>query len=326
MANASFTGLMANSTGYGASAQLDIMNNTCPYGTPQNGTWMVSLATAGGLTDAFTTMLSAALVSGSTYSMSFWDRGDPNYPPGVPIIIGLSTVAGAPGTAIYTGPVPLNGPWSQRTFTFVAPNNGQHISISTTGAPLWTFVDNFCLGAGCIPLPVELVNFSGTCNGGTIELNWNTQTETNNSYFNVERWEGDEFIVAQKITGKGSNSYYTYREAEPTSKYYYYRLAQHDNNGEIHYSEIISVDPCKNKMQNSFVIYPNPAKETVCVLNGSQLNECTMTVVNNMGEVVKQKNIDRGTNSVDVSDLPSGIYFVRVAGGDEEFTKKIIKE
>src|SRR3954465_14310986 len=67
MSNATFTSLMANSTGYGVQSQLDIMSNSCPYGVPQSGLWMVSLATNAGTTDAFTTMLSAPLVAGTTY-------------------------------------------------------------------------------------------------------------------------------------------------------------------------------------------------------------------------------------------------------------------
>ena len=48
------------------------MDNVCPYGLPQSGTWFVGLA---GNTDAFTMQLSAPLVAGQCYEISFWDQG-----------------------------------------------------------------------------------------------------------------------------------------------------------------------------------------------------------------------------------------------------------
>ena len=167
--NAGFTAKLANSTGYGLGSELDIFQSSCGYGTAQNGNWMVGLAAPSGNTDAFTTMLNAPLMAGNTYTIQFYDKGDPTYPPGTPIKIGLSTVAGAAGTLIYTGPVPLSGIWSARVFSFVAPNNGQHISISTSGVPRWTHVDNFTF-VGCSTPTLSISPSSTICLGSSKTL------------------------------------------------------------------------------------------------------------------------------------------------------------
>ncbi len=148
LSNATFTATVSFTVAYGGGGELDIMGPGagCPYGTPECGNWHIGMAyPSAGSPDAFTMELSAPLVAGNTYTMSFWDKGDGTYPPAMPIQIGVSTVPGATGTPVYTGPVPTINVWNQRIFTFVAPNNGMYISVETTGWR-WTHVDDFVLG------------------------------------------------------------------------------------------------------------------------------------------------------------------------------------
>jgi len=204
MANVTWNALMANSTAYGGGGELDIMQSGCPYGPSQSGTWFVALAFPS-TSDAFTMQLSAPLVAGTTYSLSFWDKGDlACCPPGMPVIIGVSTVAGAGGTVIYTGPTPTGGVWNRRCFTFVAPNNGQHISVSTAGPTRWSHVDNFVLNGGCAVLPIELACFTSECRNGSTVLNWTTATERNNNYFPIQySFDGVNFTYIAKVKGSG---------------------------------------------------------------------------------------------------------------------------
>ncbi len=327
MSNATFTSLMANSTGYGVQNQLDIMNNTCPYGTPQNGLWMVSLATNGGTTDAFTTRLSAPLVAGNTYTMSFYDRGDPNYPPGVPIQIGISTVAGAAGTIVYTAPAPTNGPWSFRGFTFVAPNNGQHVSISTTGAPLWTFVDNFCLGAGCVPLPIELTDLSYTCKDNSLQLNWTTATEKSNDYFTIEKSKDAlNFVEIGTVKGAGNSNTelkYEFTDVNLQKEISYYRIKQTDFDDTFTYSAVISPIKCKTIFGFEFEVFPNPS---VDVLNiKSSVLSAKVVVLDFLGKIVFENNLETSNTVIDISKFESGIYFVQMISDGETQSKKFIK-
>ncbi|MFI5204066.1 MAG: hypothetical protein ACHQF2_06170, partial [Flavobacteriales bacterium] len=185
MANATFTAEMANAVGYGPGQELDIMQS-CGYGAPQNGTWFVGLASPSGLTDAFTMQLSTPLIAGNPYTISFYDKGDPTYPPSLPIIIGVSAVPGAPGTTVYTGPAPTLGVWNVRVFGFIAPISGQYISVSTPGPTRWSHVDNFTLLNG-LPLSVELVKSDVSCTGDAVVVSWTTATEINNEYFIIEK-------------------------------------------------------------------------------------------------------------------------------------------
>lgn len=70
-------------------------------------------------------------------------------------------------------------------------------------------------------------------------------------------------------------------------------------------------------------IYPNPS-HSVIYLNAKQLNISKVQIVNSFGQNIK--TINNNFETLDISDLSSGIYFLKI---DTEFgtiNKKIIKE
>jgi len=126
LTNAAFNGFMSNTNAFGTTGNMDIIRSaTWGGGGPQHCTWYVALT--GAATDAIAMTLSAPLIAGTTYTMSFWDRKEAAFP-AFPVQISLSTTNNSIGTIIYTAPAaPTNNVWTQRTFTFVAPNNGQFV-------------------------------------------------------------------------------------------------------------------------------------------------------------------------------------------------------
>lgn len=146
LSNAGFNGFMANTNAFGTAGNMDIIRTATWGGSgAQHLTWYVSLTGNG--TDAIAMTLCAPLVAGTTYTISFWDRKDPGYP-AFPLQLSLSTTNNTIGTTIYTAPVaPTNNVWTQRTFSFVAPNNGQFIVVTQNGGGTgaWVHVDNFVM-------------------------------------------------------------------------------------------------------------------------------------------------------------------------------------
>ena len=86
--------------------------------------------------------------------------------------------------------------------------------------------------------------------------------------------------------------------------------------------------PSKNiNPNNSFIIsvYPNPAKNAIIVSIPFVSNESTLIIYNIVGqELLKQQITDIKTR-IDISNLTSGIYFVRVKTENGMREKKIIK-
>ena len=115
---------------------------------------------------------------------------------------------------------------------------------------------------GCTPviLPVEMSNFSGTYLSGSNILNWSTETEMNNDYFEIE-WtttpsNSNSWNKLDLIDGAGDSqseinysiNHYTY--ARNTINYY--RIKQVDYNGQTRsYPDIIAID---NRMKDQKLV------------------------------------------------------------------------
>lgn len=75
---------------------------------------------------------------------------------------------------------------------------------------------------------------------------------------------------------------------------------------------------------NNFTIYPNPGSG-IFQLDVSGINDVTgITVRSLMGQVVYTNDIV--SNNLDLSNLPSGVYFVQVSADGREISKKLIIE
>ncbi len=82
-----------------------------------------------------------------------------------------------------------------------------------------------------------------------------------------------------------------------------------------------------NKMDQNFIIYPNPAKNYIKILTPSVNNITHMTLVNTMGTVVLKKKFLSGIfNIISLNNLPPGIYFVIIENEFITQTKKLMVE
>lgn len=68
-------------------------------------------------------------------------------------------------------------------------------------------------------------------------------------------------------------------------------------------------------------IYPNPADNivTISAPEGTQ----TLTILNAIGQSIQTIDNPGATNSIDVSEFQTGIYFIQVVKGDAKITKKL---
>ena len=91
------------------------------------------------------------------------------------------------------------------------------------------------------------------------------------------------------------------------------------NNGNIYkYGFATNIKTEKNK--TNFSIYPNPSKDMLTINSNTQIGEIIISDV--LGNTVYTKNVKNNEQTVDVSTLTSGVYFITVGNT----TKKIIKE
>lgn len=92
---------------------------------------------------------------------------------------------------------------------------------------------------------------------------------------------------------------------------------------EIMPKSTLGISPVSS--QDALAIYPNPVSDVLIVDNkNGGFNQ--LTVVNTLGQVVKQAGVKKGTNKIGMETLHSGIYYVIVRGTDGARSIKITKK
>ncbi|MCC6371503.1 MAG: T9SS type A sorting domain-containing protein [Bacteroidia bacterium] len=75
--------------------------------------------------------------------------------------------------------------------------------------------------------------------------------------------------------------------------------------------------------QNQITIFPNPFKNTVVIESAFP---CQLIIVDETGKTVyTDKNLSEGTNSINLSELCNGVYFVKIIATEGNKTYKLIK-
>lgn len=164
-------------------------------------------------------------------------------------------------------------------------------------------------------VPVTILSFQLTKNHDAIILNWSTAVENNNKGFYIERSaDGNNFEEIHFVAAQGSNSQYSYTDAEPLNGKNYYRLKQTDMNGATTYHEIKSIDFTKNNQETT--VYPNPVKGGL--LNIKHSENAQIRIINSAGQTVKTLTATGTHTQVNISSLAKGLYFVVINGRSEK--------
>ena len=155
--NATLNAFIPGITAYGPADEIDSQKSptNCLFGgPPESGQTKLCLhrqsAQFGNIGDEFSFQLSSGVVSGSTYTITFyaWSvvSGDPDVGT---IDIGLSSVATAFGTPVWTTGQPNTDSWTFMSTSFVAPVSASYLTVRVTpGLQAWIHVDNFALEPG----------------------------------------------------------------------------------------------------------------------------------------------------------------------------------
>lgn len=177
------------------------------------------------------------------------------------------------------------------------------------------------------PLPINLGTFKGTITTKGNVLDWQTFGEQNNDYFMVQRANTNGiFIDLGKISGAGNSTIahnYSFVDAQPASATNYYRLAQVDYDGTIHYSQTIAL---ANEGQQRYSLSPNPANEYLLIHQNKEAQTTQYTVCNVLGNVVAKGSFTTSTHKLNVANLPKGSYFITLQQATQTQTLQWVKE
>ncbi len=170
------------------------------------------------------------------------------------------------------------------------------------------------------PLPIALMNFKAASDGKAVNLTWNTYTEVNNKGFSIQRSTGGAnfsiigFIPSNAVGGNSSAMLsYSFEDSSPVlGVVNYYRLLQTDIDGHVTYSPNVQVSLPASDI--ALQVYPSPARGSV-TLKGQSIGSL-IEIISVDGHILKKFNASAVTQKIDVSNLPSGIYFIKELSKD----------
>ena len=188
---------------------------------------------------------------------------------------------------------------------------------------------SICSGA----LPVTLSLFNALTEKNTVKLYWKTESEINNSGFEIHRrsvdssWKVIAFVSGRGTVNTPSEYYFEDKKLQPGS--YSYRLKQLDYSGSFEYFELPL--PVLISKPTEFVLgqsYPNPSNPYCCIdYQVPERTEINLRVYDILGRVITElvnEIKEPGTYTVkfDGSNFASGTYFYRITAKEFSEVKK----
>lgn len=184
------------------------------------------------------------------------------------------------------------------------------------------------------PLPVQLINFSGSFENGVVDLRWQTSEETNAGYFVIERSpDGRQFKPIGEVAATGDSREtrnYFYRDAEIAARVgkAYYRLVEVDLDGRKQTSSIIAIS-LANAGDSRIRVQPNPSDgKGITIEIAEQLGNCELTLTEITGRVLEKRKVFSGKKPLNISfgTKKAGVYIITLIINGESISKKVIVE
>ncbi len=246
-----------------------------------------------------------------------------------PVAAGVAPFAGMyqPDQTMMT----LNGFNPVGTWQLIVTNSGVQTGVLNS----WSLEFN-----APFVLPVEMVSFTANSSNNAVALSWRTESETDNSHFNLYRStnpanRGD---LTKQINGHGTSAIpnnYSFTDRDVVNgTTYYYRIADVTTDGSEHLNSFVvtatptdqvsSEVPGKYKLSQNF---PNPFNPTTEVsYTIPEAGTVRLTIYDVLGKELR--TLVNGYQAAktyqvqfDASNLPSGTYYYSLKANNFSTTK-----
>ena len=174
-----------------------------------------------------------------------------------------------------------------------------------------------------LTLAVGLLTFSGQITTQGNVLNWTTETEKDNAYFELmSSTDAIHFNTIATITSKATNGNstialnYTALDSFPPNFINYYRLKIVDIYGKVEYSRIIQLDNRYGQTEQPITVYSS--NQTIHVFSKADLGECIINIYDLSGKTIFTKKeyikTDSQTN-LKLENITQGVYIIHIING-----------
>ena len=186
-----------------------------------------------------------------------------------------------------------------------------------------------------IPLPLQLLSFSGRLSNERAILKWTTTKEEEPLIFEVERTTNGIFYLVMGTVNSYNNytteqNTYNFTDPTPITKNTYYRIRMKNIAGKSIYSRSIQISAETDLF--SFVSVLNPfSNNLVFEIAATRMGKADAELIDPAGKIVKKISVEltAGVNRLQIDDthlLPSGLYFLRVKMLGTTIQNRVIKQ
>lgn len=232
-------------------------------------------------------------------------------------------------TAKVALPTPLDGVANEGwTYKLILGTTAADIS-----SPICSYSDSLVLQItnSCnIILPIKLISIKAEqLNANSGEVVWVVGDQLNVNHYELEKSiDGINFSYVTSVTASSNTTTYT---ADDNDLYgdgvNYYEIKEVDNDGTVHYSKIVTINPAPNT-NTAIQIYPNPVVSELYLSKPQNTEIKSALIIDAIGQVVMEvPNFNNITNKIEVNDLPTGFYELKIIDSKNQVTNlKFIKK
>lgn len=177
-------------------------------------------------------------------------------------------------------------------------------------------------------LPLAWGSFTAQKMGSNALLKWSTLQEINTVKFIIERSkDGIHFNQIGTLNASGNTAgvtFYNSSDGAPLSGNDYYRIIEIDRDGKSFYSEVelLSFD----FPSSTVIVSPNPAKDHLNISVAGNKQTLHLSLLNSVGQIVSTATMKDDYISMHIHTIPSGVYYLKIFGGDLSTVRKVIIE
>lgn len=164
------------------------------------------------------------------------------------------------------------------------------------------------------PLDVEWTNFSIQCIKGDLLFQWQTALEYQTTHFEAEgSADGQEWQTLSRLSAQGKGAY-QYRFSNKKGLQYF-RIRSVNEDGSFSFTPIRQ-STCG--IAGEITLQPNPAGSNSRLQVPAAWLERNLTarLENVQGRLIRQWNITADQSEIPLTELPQGLYFIRVFDSD----------
>ncbi|MFN3404702.1 MAG: VPS10 domain-containing protein [Cytophagaceae bacterium] len=201
---------------------------------------------------------------------------------------------------------------------------GSKLRAATYGRGLWETNLYNALPVEIVSLQIRPVN-----NSKHAAVEWTTSMESGNDYFEVQKSvNGRDFFPTGRVDSRGDGNQagdYRWIDLAPFAGTTYYRLAQYDNDGTVHYTNMISYVHTATDIEVH--VFPNPTQDAFNIIaNLENAEESVMTITDMSGRVlISDTHFQLNVNYLIGENLLPGMYLMNISSGDKIKQVKLVK-